>query len=917
MSGVVPRPRITGLLDAADAPSLVWISGPAGSGKTTLTADYLDRRSLPSLWYQVDESDGDLATFFYYLGLAARRTGARRLQELPLLTPEYLRGVSTFARHFFEQLWAGLRAPHAVVLDNYQEVASNAPLHEALNLGLATIPDGLRVFVLSRQDPPPVFARLRVSQGMRVLGWEDVRFTLEESARFLGREGALPDAEVAALHAQTEGWAAGLVLCLGRERSAGVGDKAPGAVRQPEVFDYFAGELFDKLDAATGAFLLALAFLPSFTVRGAEEVTGRQDAGALLADLDRKQFFTARISGPVAAYRFHPLFRAFLAERAEQTLTREALERLRGKSAQILLDEGHVEEAATQLHLAGNWAGLAEVVLSQARPMIAQGRNRTLREWIQWIPADIVSGQPWLLYWSAICILLFDPAASRGLFERALELFERREDRAGALLTWSGLVQSFLIELDDFHPLDRWIAWFEARQGEVVSPIPHGIEASVVSGVTGIVAWRKPDLADRARWLERALTLKPADLDACLRAYTNCALYHAWVGDFAQCGLLVREMNGMMQGQPVSPLRQILCKITEAMLRNSSIDHRRQAREAVSEGLRIAQESGVQVVSPTLHLQGAFAALNEGDLQGAREHLGRMEGSVRDQRRINLGHYFFLAAWCELLGGEPHEAVALARRSRQLIEAAGAPFAETLTGLALALALHEDGGAAEARALLDHDRDRVARTGSTYAEYLHLLLQALWLFEERARGPALQCLARALGLGRRQNFVTMVYFWRPAVLGRLCGEALAAGIEVEHVGRLIDKLGLVPEDPRRAGEHWPWRLKVLTLGRFRLLRADRPVPTSGKAQVKPLLMLKSIVAAGPKGIHREQVIDALWPDAEGDAGQVSFHTTLSRLRRLVGDDRLIRFQESTLTLDRSHCWVDAWAFEEEVDELAA
>ena len=42
-------------------------------------------RKLRVIWYQIDESDADVATFFYYLGKAA----PRRRRPLALLTAEY------------------------------------------------------------------------------------------------------------------------------------------------------------------------------------------------------------------------------------------------------------------------------------------------------------------------------------------------------------------------------------------------------------------------------------------------------------------------------------------------------------------------------------------------------------------------------------------------------------------------------------------------------------------------------------------------------------------------------------------------------------------------------------------------------------------------------------------------------------
>jgi two-component SAPR family response regulator len=61
-------------------------------------------------------------------------------------------------------------------------------------------------------------------------------------------------------------------------------------------------------------------------------------------------------------------------------------------------------------------------------------------------------------------------------------------------------------------------------------------------------------------------------------------------------------------------------------------------------------------------------------------------------------------------------------------------------------------------------------------------------------------------------------------------------------------------------------------------------------------------------VPETRLLDALWPDAEGDAASQALATTLFRLRKLIGE-RTIRRQENRLTLDPSVCWVDSWAFE--------
>jgi DNA-binding SARP family transcriptional activator len=110
--------------------------------------------------------------------------------------------------------------------------------------------------------------------------------------------------------------------------------------------------------------------------------------------------------------------------------------------------------------------------------------------------------------------------------------------------------------------------------------------------------------------------------------------------------------------------------------------------------------------------------------------------------------------------------------------------------------------------------------------------------------------------------------------------------------------------------------RVRALGSFELLRDGEPVGTgTGKAQRRPIELLKVLVAYGGERVNEAHVIEAMWPRIDGDSAHRSLTSTLHRLRKLLGEDKAITLHDGRLTLDRRYFWVDALAFDALVDEI--
>ena len=280
------RPRLFSLLDGCREYPVLWICAPAGAGKTTLAASYLSEKKLKAIWYQLDEGDSDSATFFYYKGIAAKKAAPRRKTSLPLFTPEYHLGIPAFTRRYFEQLYDRLKPPYVIVLDNYQLVDGASSFHERLCQGLEMVPEGITVLILSRQEPPAAFTRLRANRQIHVLASDSIDFTLEEAKIFFRQSKGvdLPESAIVRFHNLTQGWAAGLALFMESIRIKGMDPLLPIPFSREEIFNYFAREIFDHLDDEIRQILFKTAFLSKMTATMAQRITGSDRAEKFLWD---------------------------------------------------------------------------------------------------------------------------------------------------------------------------------------------------------------------------------------------------------------------------------------------------------------------------------------------------------------------------------------------------------------------------------------------------------------------------------------------------------------------------------------------------------------------------------------------------------------------------------------------------------
>ena len=572
------------------------------------------------------------------------------------------------------------------MLDNLSTVPAESALHRALEAGFAEVPKGSCVIVTSRSEPAASLARLRVAGDMTLVSGNELRIGPDEIAQFAKIRGQTVSPEAAArLYERTQGWAAGLVLMLEHSKVSGRVADVPGGAAPQVLFDYLAGEIFDRFESRTREFLLRIACLPRMTAAVAQALSGEPQAERLLVNLALNDYFVrVAPSAEGHIYQLHPLLREFLRHRAADALPEAVGIGWLRRAAAMLRDADQAEDAVSLFIEAGDWGEVAQVALEQSDTLLAQGRNETLAGWLDTVPPQLIEADPRLLFVSAAARSHTSPRSARQLYERAYDGLAKVNDRAGMMRSCCGIIDATLFEFDDVTLLDRWIGSLADLLNDSGSA-PGPLDAATVATLIRALLIREGASSRLDKWVLRAqdaaLAVEQDEPDdaACSIALARAmaALAH---GELAAAETGLDAIRASPTQSPGAGLALALARTLHQLVRGSHAD----ALRAAQHGLATAEAQGVHLYDDWFRVLAVAACLQTGDRDLARGELQRLEAEGARLRRGDRACMHYLRGWLAALDGDDIAAHHQARSALALAVETGIPALECLARIALA-----------------------------------------------------------------------------------------------------------------------------------------------------------------------------------------------------------------------------------------
>jgi ATP/maltotriose-dependent transcriptional regulator MalT/DNA-binding SARP family transcriptional activator len=908
---LLPRPRLSDRLRSNLEQPVTLVAAPAGSGKTTLVADFVRNESRKFVWYQLDRTDADASVFLGYVAHGIKQlvpafgdATLSYLQQAPAeLAEQPERAVDVLLNEILDLVDQQI----VFVLDDYHHLGADTPVHRVVDRLLAYLPDVVHVIIISRDVPPLSLSRLRAHDALTIIDREELLFTDAETQELFRKvfDLELTPAQLHEYRERTHGWITALQLVrqVAQRHALARGGESPDLgeiLRQSErdIFDYFAEEVFADEPRDVQQMLLRVSPLERIEPDACAALYPQANCAALLPLLVRRNvFMTVASDGRGEEYRLHPLFKDFLRRRLRAEAGQAGVAAEHARCAEYFAGRRRWEQAIHHLHEAGEYARSAALIAEHGGEWLAAGAFAPLVRFVEQLPDEALEAHPRALFYRA------EVERLRGRFEvadthlrRAAKLLNERGDKEGEAEALHSLATIARRRGDcaaSFTHLDRalelaaersnvrvkvgntrglcYVAlgeWTTAeREFRDALQLAEGLNdthyAHLIAHNLGLPAMIRGDFSEAMRWLRRMLSdggkksgARPVPQEA--GAYLNLARCHLYRGDLGECE---RHLDRALE---LCHLFNLTSQRAEAFQTYGDLHRERgdvaRAEEFYKHAEQSYEEVGIDLTRYELLEEKALLNLRKGEIAAARALLDRLIGARRasgDERAVRTASL----ALARVLLAQGQSGAA-----RRELEPALAHFREhslhyyeAQASLALAAC---DAEAGHDGAVVENLRRAVELASRYDYEY--------WLRREVSANPRLFSSPDACAL-------------LPPDLSEQVSTALAAATPAQTG---VAANATTFESPAAVAPKPSADLTIRMLGPVEIYRDPaRPLAADAWTTKRARDILCFIASRRHRRASKDTIIDTFWGESDSGAVGKNFHPTVSHVRKALNSNQ--------------------------------
>jgi len=907
---LLSRPRLTERLLANLAHPVTLVTANAGSGKTTLVADFVRTHAREFVWYQLDHTDADPYVFLGYLthGIKQIVPGFGDVlfsylqQSADLLARQPERAVDVLLNEVLENIEQQL----IIVLDDYHHLGTETAVHAVVDRLLAYLPDVLHIIIISRDLPPLSLARLRSQASLTVIDRSELLFTDEETQELFRKvfDLELTPEQLSEYRERTHGWITALQLVrqvaqrqafTGGSAHEGDGPDLVEILRQSErdIFDYFAEEVFADETEDVQHLLLRVSLLDRVETGICTIVYPEANCRSILPALVRRNvFMTVASDERGEEYRLHPLFKGFLRRRLRSELGRTGMSAEHARFANYFLERGAWEQAMHHLLEAEDFERAAQVIAEHGGAWIESGALSSLVSFSEALPKAVIEAHPRALAHRAeVARLRGEYDAAQALFRSAATLLHEQGDNEGeaeALHSLATIARRRGEYTMAFTYLDRAIELTDERSavrikcsntrglcltatGEWTAAEREFREAlqlaeeradehyaRLIAHNLGLPALLRGDFGEALRWLRRMLrdgeSVAPMPQEA--TAHLNMARCYLYRGEIEPCE---KHLEGALE---CCQLFNLVASRAETFETYGNLYRERndaaRATEFYARAARAYDDAGIDLTRCELLEEQALLHLQLGNLGAARGLIDRLvdaREAAEDERGIHT-----------------------AKLSRGRIRLAQGENEASQSDLQPALEFFRE-------------------HGFYYYEAQASMALAASYFNTGEEGLMLEQLRRALDLAARYDYeywlqrevANNTRFFSQAEVAELLPpdvrEQLAAGAgRVEARTHAPARAVVEIASPQPVTD-----LTINMLGPVEIFRDPvRPLAADAWTTKRARDILCFITSRRHRRASKDTIIDTFWGEADFEAVEKNFHPTVSHIRKALNSNQPLK-----------------------------